>query len=155
MTTKLNLHKLMNRETGYLNELRVTQDDRGSLATARELIRGTLREAFRNWEIYVTETQLRDSQVVTASVRPKIPAPKFRIQGSFAYHTANDCQIPPRQQIDQDDGVFLPLSFVTVNGRARPTIASNAYFNLVEAALKPLCDQKGWLLRAVSIHSGS
>jgi hypothetical protein len=145
MATKLNLHKLMGRDTGYLNALKVGEQDRAALTTARELIRDTLRDAFANWDQYVTEAQLRDSHVARA-FRPEVPAPKFRIQGSFAYFTVNDCQNPPRQQIDQDDGVFLPMSFVNVNGKVRPTIASTAYFQLVERALKPLCERKGWKL---------
>jgi hypothetical protein len=146
MTTKLNLHKLMYRDAGYLHALKVSDDDREALAEARELIRETLRGAFRNWEQYVSKAQFRDARIADASIPFEVPAPKFKIQGSFAYFTANDCQHPPRQQIDQDDGVFLPLSFVTVQGKARPTIASSAYFLLVERALKPLCDRKGWTL---------
>ena len=146
MATKLNLHKLMAGDSGYLNALRVRETDRTTLAGAREKIRETLRDAFRNWEKYVTEAQLRDSKIATAWVRPEFLGPKFRIQGSFAYHTANDCQNPPHQQIDQDDGVFLPLSFVAAKGKARPTIASSSYFVLVERALKPLCDREGWAL---------
>lgn len=146
MTTKLNLHKLMGNDAGYLHALKVSDEDRSALAEARELIRDTLRDAFAHWDRYVSEAQLRDSSLAKSFARPDVPAPKFRIQGSFAYFTANDCQDPPRQQIDQDDGVFLPLSFVTVKGGARPTIASSAYFQLVERALKPLCDRKGWTL---------
>src|SRR3954447_13592859 len=144
MTTKLNLHKLMGNDAGYLHALKVSDEDRSALAEARELIRDTLRDAFAHWDRYVSEAQMRDPSMAKSFARPDVPAPKFKIQGSFAYFTANDCQNPPRQQIDQDDGVFLPLSFVTVKGRARPTIASSAYFQLIERALKPLCDREGW-----------
>ncbi|WP_157215353.1 CBASS cGAMP synthase [Flavisphingomonas formosensis] len=145
MVTKLNLHKLMGTDEGYLAEIRVPERDRVVLTTAREKIRDTLRSAFRNWHHFVSRIELQDSLVV-ASATPRLPTPKFRIQGSFAYHTANDCQNPPDQQIDQDDGVYLPISFVTVNGRARPTIASSTYFRIVERALGPLCEAQGWRL---------
>lgn len=146
MSTMLNLSKLMDTESGYLCALRVGHKDRELLSMAREEIRDTLRHAFQNWSSFVKAAELRDWRVDTSPSQLRLPTPKFRIQGSFAYHTLNDCQFPPTQQIDQDDGVFLPLSFVTSKGRARPAIASNAYFALVERALKPLCDKKGWIL---------
>lgn len=146
MPTKLNLHKLMSRDEGYLRKLRVAKEDEVTLSTAREQIRDVLRGAFRNWRTYLSESELRDNAVAAAFIPNALPTPKFRIQGSFAYFTVNDCQNPPRQQIDQDDGVFLPLSFVMVGNTERPTIASEAYFKLVERALAPLCSQKGWLL---------
>ncbi|PXA86549.1 hypothetical protein DMC47_34420 [Nostoc sp. 3335mG] len=149
MSSKLNLHKLMAQEDGYLAALSVPEKDRATLAAARETIRTTLRHAFRNWETYVTRAELTEgmgSAFRQFDVAPRLPTPKFRIQGSFAYHTANDCQDPPDQQIDQDDGMFLPISFVTVNGTARPTIASSAYFRIVERALAPLCKANGWTL---------
>ena len=143
--TTLNLNKLMGSEKGYLNALRVPDPDKIKLSTARETIRDRLRYAFRNWTEFVTKRELQGS-MVTASIEPLVPTPKFRIQGSFAYSTVNDCQNPPFQQIDQDDGVYLPISFVTLNGRARPTIAADAYFKIVESALKSLCDAEGWKL---------
>lgn len=146
MATKLNLHKLMSRDEGYLRKLRVAKDDEVSLSAAREEIRDTLRGAFRSWRTYLSETELRDAAVPVGVIPNALPSPKFRVQGSFAYFTVNDCQNPPRQQIDQDDGVFVPLSFVMVGNTERPTIASEAYFKLVEKALAPLCSQNGWVL---------
>ena len=146
MSTMLNLSKLMDTESGYLSALSVSHQDRQVLSRAREEIRDTLRSAFRNWSSFVAKVELRDSRVFASPSQLHFPAPKFRIQGSFAYHTPNDCQHPPKQQIDQDDGVFLPVSFVTSKGRERPAIASSAYFSLVERALQPLCDRRRWIL---------
>lgn len=146
MATKLNLNRLMGTDQGYLKALRIRDEDRKALALAREVIRATLRGAFRDWERFVSRREMFDAAVISVNAQPRVPVPKFRIQGSFAYFTVNDCQDPPRQQIDQDDGVFLPLSFVTVGGRTRPTIASQAYFLLVERALGPLCSERGWRL---------
>lgn len=146
MSTMLNLSKLMDTESGYLSALSVAHQDRQALSRAREEIRDTLRDAFKNWSSFVAKVELRDSRVSASPLQLQLPTPKFRIQGSFAYHTPNDCQYPPEQQIDQDDGVFLPLSFVTSKGRDRPAIASKAYFLLVERALQPLCDKRGWSL---------
>lgn len=146
MGSKLNLHKLMGTADGYLRALTVEEDDRTALAKAREDIRDTLRSAFRDWERHVTRREFFDAAIVASGETPRVPVPKFRIQGSFAYFTVNDCQNLPRTQIDQDDGVFLPLSFVMVGGRARPIVASQAYFLLVERALAPLCEARGWTL---------
>lgn len=146
MAASLNLHKLFYTDDGYLHKLRVTVSDQTVLSAAREEIRRTLRTAFANWEQHVRQTELFDSVVAKSDVSLRLPAPKFRIQGSFAYHTANDCQQTPPQQIDQDDGVFLPIGFITTGGGTRPSIASKAYFTIVESALKPLCARMGWTL---------
>jgi len=146
MSTMLNLSKLMDTESGYLSALSVAHQDRQVLSRAREEIRDTLRDAFNNSSSFVAKVELRDSRVSASPLQLQLPTPKFRIQGSFAYHTPNDCQYPPKQQIDQDDGVFLPLSFVTSKGRDRPAIASSAYFLLVERALEPLCERRRWIL---------
>jgi hypothetical protein len=143
--TKLNLNKLMGPDEGFLDAIRVKDRDQQTLSAAREMIRDRLRYAFRNWHEFVNRNELQEASV-RAAIEPRVPTPKFRIQGSFAYHTANDCQNPPDQQIDQDDGVYLPITFVTHNGTARPTIAASAYFAIVERALRPLCAEKGWTL---------
>jgi hypothetical protein len=148
MSTKLDLHRLMGTDVGYLAALAVPKTDSQKLSEVRETIRSELRDAFRNWSAHVSQFELTEGLGVIAKTMPppRLPVPKFRIQGSFAYHTANDCQDPPEQQIDQDDGVFLPISFVMVNGNARPTIAAAAYFRIVEKALTPLCKRRGWTL---------
>lgn len=146
MATKLNLHKLMASEEGYLERIAVLPDDRNELAQAREQIRDALREAFRHWDRHLTRVELLGSTLASTDAQPRLPVPRFLIQGSFAYHTVNDCQDPPQQQIDQDDGVFLPQSFAFDGGRARPMIAAQAYFKLVERALAPLCEANGWTL---------
>lgn len=145
MSATLNLHRLLTTDKGYLRQLWVEDTDRTALSVAREAIRKTLRGAFADWANFVSPTELFEGTIV-AKADWKSPQPKFRIQGSFAYDTVNDCQLVPPQQIDQDDGVFLPLSFVWQNGRVRPSIASKAYFALVERALKPLCDANGWTI---------
>lgn len=148
--TALNLHRLMADDKGYLRELRVADTDLDTLRSAREEIRTTLRSAFNNWSEFVRRTELFEDTLLKANVEERLPAPKFKIQGSCAYHTVNDCQHAPQQQIDMDDGVYLPLSFVFVGGKTRPTIAAKAYFTLVERALEPLCIARGWKLNPTS-----
>lgn len=159
MSTALNLHKLMSTGAGYLSSLQVAQNDHQTLAWAREIIRATLRNAFRDWERFVSRTELRDQALakvgVAADAPIRMPTPKFRIQGSFDYHTANDCQFPPTQQIDMDDGLFLPQTFVFVGGKERPALASQAFFALVERALQPVCNTYGWILNPTVPAKGS
>lgn len=144
MVASLNLHRLFSTDAGYLLQLKVRDRDEADLRAAREIIRAILRAAFANWERFVTRYELFGGASLPTDFR--MPAPKFRIQGSFAYHTANDCQQNPPQQVDQDDGVYLPLGFVTNGGKSHPGLASSAYFAIVERALAPLCKERGWTL---------
>lgn len=146
MAATLNLHKIFSGPESYLDALKVPGEDEGALRDAREKIRQTLRDAFRDYGRYVTRLELFESSIMKSLEHPKLPQPKFRLQGSFAYATVNDCQQNPPQQIDQDDGLFLPIGFLAANGNARPSIASKAYFKLVEDALRPLCEAEGWIL---------
>jgi hypothetical protein len=146
MAANFNLHRLFHVDDGYLKKLRVPEADQHALSIAREEIRSTLRAAFRSWQDYVPRAELLDEVLAKSDVTPDFAAPKFRVQGSFCYHTANDPQQLPPQQVDQDDGMFLPVSFITAGGSVRPGIASKSYFKIVEKALEPLCKRKGWVL---------
>ncbi|MGR5278891.1 CBASS cGAMP synthase [Vibrio rotiferianus] len=66
--------------------------------------------------------------------------PKFMSQGSFVYETLNlPCHQPP-QQIDLDDGVYLPLDMF----RASPIISKDLFFDIVDSSLSHLALMKGW-----------
>ena len=68
------------------------------------------------------------------------------MQGSFAYRTLNEPAHNPPQEIDLDDGVFVPVSFLNDSGRARPALISSGYFAAVEALPAPICVLNGWKL---------
>jgi hypothetical protein len=68
------------------------------------------------------------------------------MQGSFSYRTCNDPAHNPPQEIDLDDGMFLPISFLTGNGTIHPSIVSDGFFLAVERILEPLCKEAGWTL---------
>ncbi|MDE2466681.1 MAG: hypothetical protein KGO02_23640, partial [Alphaproteobacteria bacterium] len=146
MVGNLNLHNVFAGNGGYLERLRVPRSDDESLRRAREKIREALRSAFREWERHLSRVELFEGARAKSLGNATLPQPKFRLQGSFAYHTVNDCQQNPPQQIDQDDGVFLPIGFLASKGSVRPAIISKAYFKLVEDALRPLCVREGWRL---------
>lgn len=142
MLRSFNLHKLFDCNTGYLHALRVRDADITKLSNARNRIRQRLQEAFGGttdqFEL-ATERAIAPEESGGGCVQ-------FRILGSFAYGLANDCQQPPMQQIDQDDGVFLPLSFGHIDGSAQPVMSVATYFNVVERAIAPLCHDNQWTL---------
>lgn len=131
---------------GLLQNLSVPEAELQALRAAREEIRVTIRKAFPNWSDWLDQRVLFESAAATAAEPPKVPRPKFRSQGSMAYHTINDPAHEPPQEIDADDGMFLPVSFVGQNGTLKPMVASKGMFELVEAALEPLCETHHWEL---------
>jgi hypothetical protein len=147
MALSLNLDKLFSTEKGYLREIAVPEDDHSYLRACRDEIRECVAAALAGWKDHIARTDLFETALAKSFSDAATLRPKFRLQGSFDYHTVNDCQQTPPQQIDMDDGVFLPVGFLTDGGRVRPGLVSKAYFNLVEGALKPLCAKHGWRLR--------
>lgn len=97
---------------------------------ARTAIRQHLRVALPST---LAEMGLEDAAVT----------PRFLTQGSVSYGTLNR-PAKADQQIDIDDGVYLPLSGVSTTGTPRQ--ASSLFFEAVEQALEPLLRAKGWRL---------
>lgn len=129
----------------YLSHLTLEEKRVDLLRTARDEIRTEISGAFSGWKDYIREEALfiRMNGIV---FNPTIRKPKFRMQGSMAYHTLNDPAHTPPQEIDADDGLFLPVSFFEVNGSLQPRVLSSGLFQLIESALEPLCRKRGWRL---------
>lgn len=129
-----NLHKLFRNaddQPCLLKNLDVNDNDRAALSKARTVIRRQLRHGIQ----LLTSQQLGSKSEVT---------PKFFTQGSWAYKTLNDPATFPPQEIDLDDGVYLPMTLI--NG-ASPTVACNTFFNIVDELLGSLVEHnKGWSL---------
>jgi hypothetical protein len=141
----LNAHRVFKSESvtpSYLSAITLDQKTEGELRTARDEIRQTLKDSLRNWPVMVTKRELFED---IAQDSAPVLRPKFRMQGSFSYRT---CNLPAQknQEIDLDDGVFLPVSFLNQNGTVNPAIASRGYFTAVERALEPLCAKNSWQL---------
>lgn len=136
-------------EDHYLAALTVDERQNQSLRNAREEIREALRQGLRSWDQFVSPGLLFEDRAL-ASVQKAEDAPplrpKFRMQGSFAYHTLNRTTQHPPQEIDLDDGMFLPVSFLSQDGAIQPAVASEGYFAVVESILRPLCKRRGWTL---------
>ena len=111
----------------FLKNLNLADEDRADLMEAREKIRQCLRGVFAT----VTKAELG----VTVQ-------PKFFMQGSYAYRTINNPAWTPPQQMDLDDGAYLPMTFV--QGEQKPSVAAASFFMVVDAALEKLAKKEGW-----------
>jgi hypothetical protein len=139
----LNAHRVFSGSTdkNYLRALEVEQDKQDDLRAVRDLVRERLRNAFKEWDKYASAEILFE----TASVSNGSLQPKFRMQGSFAYRTLNEPAQKP-QEIDLDDGMFLPVSYLAGQQGSHPGLVHTGYFTVVERALAPLCADNDWKL---------
>ncbi|MCI5074329.1 CBASS cGAMP synthase [Oricola sp.] len=134
------------------NAALVSKSVEAALRTARDEAREAIRSFFGKGaaEAYEAARFQKDVAVLIdeADVRTasELVKPKFRTQGSFSYHTHVEPETSPPQEIDIDDGMFLPVSYVAMNGSTNPQIASDLVFRITEAALSPLCEANGWEL---------
>jgi hypothetical protein len=136
-----NSHKLyssLKENNDYVSKLEILPKQRSQLMAARLIVRNHLRDSFRKH----ARSALREA--VDSGVRIRIGeraaekladiTPKFLTQGSFGYKTINAPWQQP-QQMDLDDGMYLPMSFME---QTRPSIASKALFTFVDGALAEL-----------------
>ena len=141
----LNFHKILygpHGQADFLSELDISDAEQKRLAAAREQIRAHLKSSFASWQGLVNRQHMLVAAARSSGLPDPALRPKFRMQGSRSYHTLNAPAWHPPQQIDYDDGMYLPVSFLSNTGS--PIIASEAYFSLVERALVPLCQANGW-----------
>jgi len=129
-----NLHKLFQNnlnQDSLLKKLDIQQNDKNSLSDARKKIRAHLRSGVAK----ITEKMMGKNKKVF---------PKFFTQGSWSYKTLNDPAIEPPQEIDLDDGVYLPMSLIN---ESPPTTACNAFFQIMDSLLAELVlKNKEWEL---------
>lgn len=163
MSVKLNAHRVFKgtvNHPGYLEALTLDNSREQLLRKARDTIRQTLRTSMPQWSVNTkSQTLVEPSYKHLASQLSQLH-PRFRMQGSSVYHTLNDPAHKPPQEVDYDDGVFLPTSFLVQKNAMKPLLAAKGYFTVVETTLKPLCDSNGWNLdttknSCVRIHINS
>lgn len=120
----------------FLDNISIDTEQDQMLLDARRLVRRAIRSAFKDARLY-----LRDQQGITERDLLWISdiQPKFMTQGSYAYKTLNaPCYLS--QDIDLDDGVYLPMSIM--NGE--PGANREWFFSIVDGALKALAKAQGW-----------
>lgn len=113
-------------DVSFLLEIEPEDDAKADLLEAKGKIRNRLRDAFAE----------KSKDLFGTSIRPR-----FFTQGSHSYKTLNEPAWPPEQQMDLDDGCYLPMSFVK---GARPSQASALFFQFVDGVLKGLAEEEGW-----------
>lgn len=148
----INAHRAFfsaNNDNSYLGELTVAEKVKADLRSVRDEMRETITSGFSNWATVTKREELFEAvalATVFAYDEAPVLQPKFRMQGSWAYHTLNCTTVEPPQEIDLDDGMFLPVSFLGQNGNSHPAVVSHTYFATVERLLSPLCAKRGWTL---------
>lgn len=141
----VNAHKaFVSRPSGYKFALNLSEEQERTLRNARDDIRSEISSQFGSFAKDLGDQSLFEDQA-PVFVR-SYQTPKFRMQGSFSYHTCNQPAHVPPQEIDLDDGLFMPVSYFQKGGDRSPAVQSAAYFSIIERILAPLCDKKGWQL---------
>ena len=121
----------------YINAITIRPDQDEMLRTARKLVRQAIRAAFSDARAYLKGREgIREKDIEWISMIK----PKFMTQGSFAYKTLN-APCYSSQEIDLDDGVYLPMSIID----SQPQANKAGFFTVVDGALEKLAEsQKGW-----------
>jgi len=143
--TLANAHALfcgLKAQPSYLANLAIDEEDRAGLMEARKQIRATLKAAATGLSVKDEYWQPGYAAHTTWKSRPVVEV-KFMTQGSFAYGTINAPAQIPQQEIDLDDGMYVPVEFL-MNGE--PALAARGLFLFVETALAPVVARNGWEL---------
>ncbi len=120
----------------FLDRVSISDDQDRMLLKARRLVRNAIRSAFSNARHYLLDQNGISEHDIgwLSDIKPK-----FMTQGSYAYKTLNSpCY--PSQDIDLDDGVYLPMSLL--NGA--PEVNKDWFFKIVDGALMELARKQGW-----------
>lgn len=124
-----NVERLLHGAQGgvdLLSKLELLTTEQSKLKIAKKKIRDHLRA------VIASETKrLLKKQII----------PRFFTQGSEAYKLLNRRAWMPPQQMDVDDGLYLPITFIKGNG---PAEAAKIYFAIVDAALRELIKREKW-----------
>lgn len=139
----INAHTLLS--SPFLDALTLADEERGGIMAARRTVRSFLKAQFNE----LSQDFLRQQKLGLLSRDPLRSTaltlkPRFFTQGSFAYETVNCPAHRPPQEVDLDDGMYLPLSIFE---KTEPKVASQILFTVVDQMLAELCRQQhGWSL---------
>lgn len=121
----------------FVNALNITEAQDAMLRDARRKVRAAVRAAFTEARRYLSQKVNEADLALIAQIRPK-----FMSQGSYVYGTLNTpCH--PSQEIDLDDGVYLPMAFIN----KEPRLSMRWFFEVVDGALRELADREGWVFK--------
>jgi len=119
----------------FINKLNITDEQDKMLLEARKKVRQAIRNAFSEARVYLKNETIHQKDIDWIS---KL-IPKFLTQGSYVYKTLNS-PCSNSQEIDLDDGVYLPMSIID----SEPEANKDWFFAIVDGALKKLAEQEGW-----------
>lgn len=145
MAASVNAHSLFagRDPAAFLKAITPSAADRRLLLDTRKKIRTHIKACFNKLSQDVAEQQklgLIDRRA--PNPKPLRLSPKFSSQGSFVYGTLNSPAHQPPQEMDLDDGMYLPLEVID---KVPPRVASNLLFKVVGDMLQDLCDANpGW-----------
>ena len=130
----LNLHYLFtgNDSDSFINRLNPTVKTLETIKKSRADIRAYLKRNLPH--------MLKNKTNISFPVEPK-----FFTQGSYRYKTLNEPAHLPPQQSDIDDGCYLPTED-WIDNYNMPKLASQDFYDAVEATLCPLCKNQNWKL---------
>lgn len=142
-----NAHQLLSHPTNdcLLNRIKLTKNQYQKLKCARDDIRQCIFEALKNWANHFDNANHFFVEGI-GSLENVTLTPRFRMQGSMQYGTANIPAHLPPQEIDLDDGMFLPTPSIQAAGETQPGLLVGGLFKVVETALKDLCNARDWIL---------
>lgn len=132
---ELNVSPLFDTTTGdacFLANISLSDADKAELMVARKLVRDELRAC-----LPVVAAKLNGSE--------RLHQPKFFTQGSYSYKTIHLPLLPPQQQMDLDDGIYLPVDEFR---DAQPTVAADIYIRATDLILDRLANDQGWRFSA-------
>ena len=164
-----------NTETGLIGKLKLTDQENEALKALRKKVRTRTRDIFEEAKQLVKLTKndfsleslrkeisgtsfkhlsLQDQAIfadLIAELDQSVKAeflklsPRFWTQGSFVYDTLNKPYKTPPQEMDIDDGTYLPMVFFDDT----PVIGHQLLLLLVDTSLKSLVvENDGWFFEA-------
>ena len=121
----------------FVDKLEVPGEIRKQITEWRNLGRSAIRDGFvsakNSSEILARLSS--EQKIVFHAIEPR-----FWPQGSTRYRTLNMPAHNPPQQIDSDDGVYLPIEGM----RDAPLISKEIFFEIVDVSLRALARIQGW-----------
>lgn len=114
----------------------------GSTAVNLKALRGSIKEGelrflnddeqFRILNLIIEMTDIQKKSFLSTS-------PRFWVQGSFTYNTLNQPYSMPPQQMDIDDGTYMPMDMF----EDQPELGHELLMLLVDASVKSLANELG------------
>lgn len=169
-----NFHRYYtNRTDGLISKLKLSDKEFDALKALRKLIRSRTRDVFEEAKKLADEGNTSEwsirQKVVGTHFRHLSPeaqdelaqliqglseqareaflrlTPRFWTQGSFQYDTLNSPYSTPPQEMDIDDGTYLPMALFD----EKPVIGHRLLLLLVDTSLKSLvAENPGWSFEA-------